>query len=64
MPSGSLAQGPFGANWVLELGYPDAAGAIIDQHGFNLLWIGVVTLVCSWFIWHRSLVSPPPTSAG
>ncbi|MEM9562291.1 MAG: hypothetical protein AAGA93_06735 [Actinomycetota bacterium] len=38
----------------LELDYPDAAGAIIDQHGFNLFWIGAVTLVCAWFIWRRS----------
>lgn len=40
---------------VLEVDYPDAAGAIINQHGFNLLWIGVVTLICAWFIWRRSL---------
>ncbi len=39
----------------LELDYPDAAGAIINQHGFNLLWIGIVTLVCAWFILGRSL---------
>ncbi|MEM9135182.1 MAG: hypothetical protein AAF962_23590 [Actinomycetota bacterium] len=39
----------------LEVAYPDAAGAIIDQHGFNLLWIGAVTLICAWFIWRRSL---------
>ena len=40
---------------VLDIAYPDAAGAIINQHGFNLLWIGAVTLVCAWFIWRRSL---------
>ncbi len=40
---------------VLDVAYPDAAGAIIDQHGFNLLWIGAVTLVCAFFIWRRSL---------
>ena len=40
---------------VLDVAYPDAAGAIINQHGFNLLWIGVVTLVCAFFIWRRSL---------
>lgn len=39
---------------LLELDYPDAAGAIINQHGFNLFWIGLVTLVCAAFIWRRS----------
>lgn len=40
---------------LLDVAYPDAAGAIINQHGFNLFWIGAVTLVCAWFIWRRSL---------
>ncbi|MEM7325698.1 MAG: hypothetical protein AAF531_21615 [Actinomycetota bacterium] len=40
---------------LLDVEYPDAAGAIINQHGFNLLWIGAVTLICAWFIWRRSL---------
>ena len=31
--------------------YPDAAGAILGQHGFNLFWIGVVTLICAFYIW-------------
>ena len=31
--------------------YPPAAGAIIGQHGFNLLWIGFVTLICAFYIW-------------
>lgn len=41
----------------LEFDYPDAVGAIIDQHGFNLLWIGAVTLVCAVFIWRRSVLA-------
>ena len=41
----------------LELDYPDAVGGIVNQHGFNLLWIGAVTLTCAWFIWRRSLVA-------
>lgn len=40
---------------VLDVTYPDAAGAIINQHGFNLFWIGAVTLVCAYFIWPRSM---------
>ncbi|MEM6397801.1 MAG: hypothetical protein AAF741_15740 [Bacteroidota bacterium] len=35
----------------LQVDYPAAAGAILGQHGFNLLWIGVVTLICSFYIW-------------
>ena len=41
----------------LDMNYPDAVGAIINQHGFNLFWIGAVTLVCAYFIWRRSLVA-------
>lgn len=35
--------------------YPDAAGAVINQHGFNLLWIGAFTLVGGIFIWRASV---------
>ena len=38
----------------LKVAYPDAAGAIVNQHGFNLLWIGAVTTICAGFIWRRS----------
>lgn len=31
--------------------YPKAAGAVIGQHGFNLLWIGLVTFISAFFIW-------------
>ena len=39
----------------LDMDYPAAAGAVINQHGFNLLWIGIVTTVCAVFIWRRSV---------
>ena len=35
----------------LQLDYPEAAGAILGQHGFNLFWIGVVTFISAFFIW-------------
>jgi hypothetical protein len=35
----------------LQMNYPDALGAIIGQHGFNLFWIGLVTLISAFFIW-------------
>lgn len=38
----------------LALAYPDAVGAILNQHGFNLLWFGVVAIVGAWFIWRRN----------
>ena len=38
----------------LQMAYPAAAGAVIHQHGFNLLWIGIVTTVCAFYIWRRS----------
>ena len=38
----------------LEMDYPAAAGAILGQHGFNLFWIGVITLVAAFYIWRGS----------
>ena len=35
----------------LQMDYPKAAGAVIGQHGFNLLWIGLVTFISALFIW-------------
>lgn len=35
----------------LQANFPDAAGAVIGQHGFNLLWIGLTTLICAPFVW-------------
>lgn len=30
--------------------YHDAVGAVINQHGFNLLWIGLTTTICAVLI--------------
>lgn len=35
----------------LKMDYPNASGAIIGQHGFNLFWIGFVTLISAFYIW-------------
>ncbi|MEL6390911.1 MAG: hypothetical protein AAFQ02_12200 [Bacteroidota bacterium] len=35
----------------VQADYPKAAGAIIGQHGFNLLWIGIVTLISAIYVW-------------
>ncbi|MFK7986796.1 MAG: hypothetical protein AB8I08_12295 [Sandaracinaceae bacterium] len=41
----------------LEMAYPAAAGAIIRQHGFNLGWIGLTTMVGGVFVWRGSPVA-------
>lgn len=38
----------------LDVTYPAAAGALINQHGFNLFWIGMVTTVCALYVWRGS----------
>lgn len=35
----------------LQMNYPAALGALLGQHGFNLLWVGVVTTICGFYIW-------------
>jgi len=39
---------------LLKMDYPAAAAGVIGQHGFNLLWIGVVTTLCSFSVWKGS----------
>lgn len=34
-----------------------AVGAILNQHGFNLLWIGTFTLCGAIFIWRASITA-------
>ena len=34
--------------------YHEAAGALINQHGFNLFWIGWVTTISAYFIWRAN----------
>ena len=38
----------------LSRDYPAAAGAVIGQHGFNLFWIGIVTLLSGFYVWRGS----------
>ena len=37
-----------------QISYPDALGAIMNQHGWNLVWFGVVTTIGAIFIWRGS----------
>lgn len=41
----------------LHMAYPAAAGAIVKQHGFNLGWIGITTMVGGVFVWRGSPVA-------
>lgn len=34
--------------------YHPAADALINQHGFNLFWIGLATMVCAVLIWRNT----------
>lgn len=38
----------------LEADYPAAADAIINQHGWNLLWGGAVTAIGALFVWRHN----------
>lgn len=33
--------------------YHAATDALINQHGFNLLWIGLLTMICGVIIWRN-----------
>lgn len=35
----------------IKMNYSAAATAVLGQHGFNLLWIGLVTFICAFFVW-------------
>jgi len=40
-----------------RVNYPDVLGAIMNQHGWNLLWFGVVTTVGAVLIWRGSNIA-------
>jgi hypothetical protein len=35
----------------VAMAYPAPAGAIVKQHGWNLGWIGLTTIVCAFAMW-------------
>ncbi len=39
----------------LAMDYPPAAGAVLKQHGWNLAWIGLTTIVCAFAMWQPRL---------
>lgn len=42
---------------ILQMDYPEAVGAVINQHGFNLLWIGITTIIGGLYIWKASVAA-------
>lgn len=42
---------------LLAMDYPDAVGGIINQHGFNLFWGGVVTIIGGICIWRNNVAA-------
>ena len=41
----------------LAMDYPAAVGGIVNQHGWNLGWFGIATIVGAIFIWRGSLTA-------
>ena len=41
----------------LEMNYPAAVGAVLNQHAWNLLWGGLATIVGAVFIWRRNMTA-------
>lgn len=37
---------------LLKMDYPAAANALLGQHGWNLIWFGVVTLIAGFYAWN------------
>ena len=42
---------------LLEADYHPAVGAILDQHGWNLFWGGLVTVIGAVFIWRKNMTA-------
>ena len=41
----------------LAADYHEAIGAILNQHGWNLLWFGLVTTIAGAMIWRRNMTA-------
>ena len=42
---------------VVKADYHPAVGAILNQHGWNLLWFGIVTTIGGVFIWRQNMTA-------
>lgn len=41
----------------LTMAYPDAVGGILNQHGWNLAWGGLATIIGAIFVWRQNLTA-------
>lgn len=41
----------------IEMDYPSAVGGVLNQHGWNLAWAGLVTLIGAIFIWRGNMTA-------
>lgn len=41
----------------LAADYAPAVGGILNQHGWNLGWFGVATIIGAWFIWNGNMTA-------
>ncbi len=41
----------------LAMDYPPAVGGVLNQHGWNLGWFGVATIIGAVWIWRRSMTA-------
>jgi hypothetical protein len=42
---------------LLEADYHDAVGGVLNQHGWNLGWFGIVTIIGGVLIWRQNLTA-------
>ncbi|SUZ33328.1 hypothetical protein ROE7235_03097 [Roseibaca ekhonensis] len=42
---------------LLAAEYHPAVGGVLNQHGFNLLWIGLATLIGAAYIWRTNMTA-------
>lgn len=42
---------------LLAADYHPAVGGVLNQHGFNLLWIGLATIIGAVFIWRGTMTA-------
>lgn len=42
---------------LLDMDYPAAVGGILNQHGWNLGWFGIATIIGAYFIWRGNMTA-------
>ena len=42
---------------LLKMNYHAAVGGVLGQHGFNLLWFGIVTIIGAVFVWRKNTIA-------